>query len=89
MARESSWRRVYEAFMKSDDWRRMRALVLSRAGGKCEACLTHDAEQVHHTRYPSGDVSVRDFIEQPLWELRAICWRCHANRHPHMHEDAA
>lgn len=75
--------------MKSDDWRRMRALVLSRAGGKCEACLTHDAEQVHHTRYPSGDVSVRDFIEQPLWELRAICWRCHANRHPHMHEDAA
>lgn len=87
-ARDVSWRRAYDQFIASPAWREMRAKVLQRANGRCEACLVNTASQVHHTRYPSGPVTLKDFTEQPLWELRAICYPCHANRHPHMREAA-
>jgi 5-methylcytosine-specific restriction endonuclease McrA len=89
-ARDIRWRRTYEAFLKSPDWKSMRTLVMQRADHLCEACLTNEAEHVHHTVYPKvdGEVSAFDFRNQPLWELRAVCWTCHAAIHPHMRSAA-
>lgn len=59
-----------EIFLKSDEWREMRAKVLKRAGLTCEACLGAPATEVHHDGYSFG-------VAPPMWQLRAICRRCH------------
>jgi hypothetical protein len=98
-SRSTRWWQVYRAFMASSYWPEMRRRVLVRAKGVCEACLVNKATQVHHTRYPHRPPAiealewrpptVEDFARQPLYELRAICYPCHARQHEHMQEAAA
>lgn len=95
------WWRTYQRFMQSLTWKEKRQLVLQRAAHTCEACLTETAQQVHHTAYPKvtlteGMTGVQftttlyaALVDQPLYELRAVCYPCHANQHPHMQRDAA
>ena len=65
----------YEAYiLASPEWQRRRQLVLSRAHGVCEACLTAMATQVHHSTYDH-------LFNEILWELRAVCASCHATIH--------
>lgn len=59
-----------EVFLKSAEWRDVRARVMRRANGICEACLDCAAEQVHHDGYENGSLP-------PMWQLRAICRVCH------------
>jgi hypothetical protein len=64
----------YEAYLLTPEWRARRALVMRRAGGVCEGCLSAPASQVHHTTYAHvGD--------ELLYELRAVCDGCHERAH--------
>ena len=83
------WWRTYQTFMESPVWKAMRQRVMVRAGGMCEACLEKPAQQVHHTVYPKGATgdgvpTLQELAAHPLYELRAICYECHALQHPHM-----
>lgn len=80
----AEWRSVYDAFMRSPEWAKKRASVMKRANSTCESCLARKAEQVHHLVYPtttSGFVTITDFINQPAWQLRAVCFACHQKIH--------
>jgi len=73
LAREN--REAYGHWLRtSKDWAALRALVLRRAGGRCEACLTAPAAHVHHLTYSLGRLP-------PAWELRAVCAPCHGRLH--------
>jgi hypothetical protein len=66
---------AYSAYLKTDTWKKKRALVLDRADGMCEGCGVNYAVQVHHLTYEHlGD--------EFLWELKAVCLRCHRKAHP-------
>lgn len=68
-------RDAYSQWLRSSkDWAGLRALVLRRAGGLCEACLTARAGHVHHLTYALGRLP-------PAWELRAVCAPCHGRLH--------
>jgi 5-methylcytosine-specific restriction endonuclease McrA len=49
-----------------------------RAGGICEGCRQESATEVHHLTYEHAG---REF----LWELVAICRRCHERYHEVRH----
>lgn len=69
---------LYERHMKSDLWARKRQRVIKRAAGFCEGCgdLLNDRVHIHHKTYDHlGD--------EFLFELLAICARCHQKIHPH------
>lgn len=66
--------RWYSEYLKSPEWRRKRSLVLERANGVCEGCLSRDATEVHHTTYEHVG-------EELLFELVAICDVCHKKAH--------
>lgn len=68
---KNSW---YEDFLKSDDWKLLRAAALSRAKYQCEFCK-EKAEHVHHVRYPKhGQPHTLDM-------LVVVCSRCHDISH--------
>lgn len=70
-AERDAW---YQEYLRSPEWARRRALVLQRAGGKCEGCLSRRATEVHHTTY--------DHVGQELlFELVALCSTCHRTIH--------
>lgn len=62
-------------FLESPRWAEMRRLVMRRAGGICEGCLTAPAVQVHHLNYD------RRFSREMLFDLRAVCRSCHVAIH--------
>ncbi len=64
----------YADYLKTPEWRTARRLVLKRANGLCEGCLTSPATQVHHLSYAHV---YREF----LFELVAICDHCHDRWH--------
>ena len=74
-AAEQRARRLrYEQYLQSDEWASRRELVLQRANYLCEGCGLDRATEVHHLSY--------DHIGQEfLWELVAVCRRCHAEWH--------
>jgi 5-methylcytosine-specific restriction endonuclease McrA len=65
----------YTAYLESDAWKKKRALVLDRAGGFCEGCGVNIPVQVHHLTY-------EHLFDEFLWELKAVCMRCHHKAHP-------
>lgn len=67
-------RSEYAEFLASDEWKALRARVMQRAEGQCEACLNADAVAVHHVDYESGWLP-------PAWKLRAVCHACHDGIH--------
>lgn len=64
----------YSEYLKSPEWRRKRSLVMERAKGVCEGCMSRDATEVHHTTYEHVG-------EEFLFELVAICDICHKRAH--------
>lgn len=42
------WQTQYEAYRKTPEWQARRQLVLKRAQGICEGCLSAPATEVHH-----------------------------------------
>lgn len=65
---------VYREYLKSEKWSKKRDAVMKRDGGICQACLKEPATQVHHKTY-------KNVFEEPLFDLVAICDKCHKQIH--------
>jgi prophage antirepressor-like protein len=65
----------YAEYMKSPEWKRLRAEARERANGKCEFCGA-GADAVHHVAYPKGG-----FHEDGLENLVVVCESCHMKSH--------
>jgi len=70
--RQKYYRDVY---LKSDEWRRKRYVVLKRDNWKCVYCGAR-ATEVHHTKYAKYNIG-REQIE---W-LVSVCKSCHDSMH--------
>ncbi len=70
--RRDYYRNVY---LKSNDWRRKRYVVLKRDNGKCVYCGER-ATQVHHKRYAKKNIG-----KEPIKWLVSICKPCHDKKH--------
>jgi 5-methylcytosine-specific restriction endonuclease McrA len=71
------WQAQYDAYRRTPEWRARRQLVLLRAHGICEGCRSAPATEVHHLYYDS-------LGEEFLFDLVAICEKCHARFHGRM-----
>lgn len=68
----AEWADRYALYLQSPEWSDKRQKVLQRAQGLCEACLGEDATEVHHLTYDH-------VFDEPLFDLVAVCGRCHRN----------
>ncbi len=71
--KEKSFKQFIEEhnkYLKTDDWRKRRELVLKRDNYLCQSCLDKKATQVHHKSY-------RYWKNEPLFELVSVCEDCH------------
>jgi len=64
-----------DEYLKSDDWKRKRALVLKRDKHRCVYCGMR-ASQVHHKRY-----APRNIGREPIELLVSVCEGCHRKQH--------
>ncbi len=70
--RRNYYRNVY---LKSDDWRRKRYVVLKRDNWRCVFCGAR-ATQVHHKKYAKHNIG-----KEPIEWLVSVCKSCHESRH--------
>lgn len=70
--RRDYYRNVY---LKSDEWKRKRYVVLKRDNWKCVYCGAR-ATQVHHKRYAKKNIG-----KEPIKWLVSICKLCHDKQH--------
>ena len=68
--KSDDWWHQYNTYLQSESWKKKREKVLDRDGGRCQACLDADAEQVHHLNY-------KDLGNELLFDLVAVCTPCH------------
>lgn len=73
-ARERRRKYYREVYLKSDDWRRKRYVVLKRDNWRCVYCGDR-ATEVHHTRY------ARNIGREPIIWLESVCKNCHDEIH--------
>jgi 5-methylcytosine-specific restriction endonuclease McrA len=72
--KKTLWFRDYSNYLRSDKWKAKRLLVLKRDNYLCQACLNNTATDVHHKTY--------EFVmQEPLFDLVAVCKRCHDHIH--------
>ncbi len=65
----------YQDYLRSDEWRRLRVLVIDRAGGRCERCRCTAGEwNVHHLTYERRG-------HELLEDLVLLCRPCHEAAH--------
>jgi hypothetical protein len=78
------WWAAYDHYLQSSSWAEKRRLVLRRANGLCEGCGSSRAVQVHHRNYPQGvsPGSLEWIAREKLFDLIALCSRCHTDLHP-------
>jgi 5-methylcytosine-specific restriction endonuclease McrA len=71
---QKSWFRIYNQYLKSQEWTNKREDVLKRDQEKCQGCLYSKANHVHHLSYENvGD--------EPCFELISLCEQCHERVH--------
>ena len=70
----SLWAEMYNAYLKTPEWRRLRAVVIERDGQCCRACKATEALHVHHLHY-------RTLGRESGSELVTFCKRCHLLEH--------
>jgi 5-methylcytosine-specific restriction endonuclease McrA len=70
-------RRTYyrDKYLKSDDWKRKRYVVLKRDNWLCVYCGA-PATQVHHKKYAKRNIG-----REPIKWLVSVCNRCHDSLH--------
>jgi len=68
------WRRHYDVYLETPEWKRKRDLVMARAQEICEGCREAKAVDVHHLTYD-------DAGEEFLFQLVALCRKCHERWH--------
>jgi 5-methylcytosine-specific restriction endonuclease McrA len=64
------WFDNYNEYLKSEQWRQKRRLVLKRDNFTCQSCLIKEATEVHHLRYTH-------VFNEPLFDLTSVCYTCH------------
>jgi 5-methylcytosine-specific restriction endonuclease McrA len=62
-------------YLKSDDWKRKRYVVLKRDNWRCVYCGAH-ATQVHHKKYAKRNIG-----REPIDWLVSVCNSCHDSMH--------
>jgi 5-methylcytosine-specific restriction endonuclease McrA len=62
-------------YLKSDDWRRKRYVVLRRDNWRCVYCGA-PATQVHHKKYAKRNIG-----REPIEWLVSVCESCHKAQH--------
>ena len=60
----------YHEYLKSDEWREKRALVLKRDNNICQSCMVNKAQDVHHLTY-------KFIFNEPIFTLVSVCRPCH------------
>ena len=70
--RRDHYRNVY---LKSDEWKRKRYVVLKRDNWRCLYCGA-PATQVHHKKYAKRNIG-----KEPIEWLVSICRSCHDAQH--------
>lgn len=60
----------YHEYLKTQEWKDKRELVLMRDNYKCQSCLVRTAEEIHHLTY-------EHCYNEPLYELVSLCVVCH------------
>jgi len=70
--RRDYYRNVY---LKSDEWRRKRYVVLKRDNWRCVYCGAR-ATQVHHQKYAKYNIG-----REPIDWLESVCKSCHDSQH--------
>lgn len=68
-------RKIYDDWMKSDDWKRTAAEAKKRAGYQCQLCGSAINLCVHHITY---DNLCREDIQ---YDLLVVCKTCHEKLH--------
>ncbi len=70
-------RRSYyrDNYLKSDDWKRKRYVVLKRDNWRCVYCGA-PATQVHHKKYAKRNIG-----REPIDWLVSVCETCHKSLH--------
>ena len=76
------FQREYNDYLLSPEWKRRRKLVIERCSGLCEGCMERRAQEVHHFTY-------KNFGNEFLFELVALCEPCHSRSHSHSDNDGA
>ena len=64
----------YEDYLKTDDWKKKRHLVMARDKQTCQACLEESAIEVHHLTYDQ-------IFNEYLFDLVSVCRKCHERLH--------
>lgn len=70
-----SRRDYYREYLKSDEWKRKRYVVLKRDNWRCVYCGAR-ATQVHHKRYARKNIG-----KEPIEWLVSVCKNCHDSLH--------
>ena len=70
----NSKRGRYIQYLNSDEWKKIRSLVLKRDENKCQKCKIKDAEEVHHKTYDN-------LYNENLEDLISVCQKCHKEIH--------
>lgn len=65
----------YNQYLKSEDWKRKRFVVLRRDSWRCVHCGA-PATQVHHKRYAKWNIG-----REPIDWLESVCKSCHEAIH--------
>ena len=68
-------RDYYRDYLKSDEWKRKRYVVLKRDNWRCVYCGGR-ATQVHHAKYAKYNIG-----REPIDWLVSICKDCHDSIH--------
>lgn len=76
-ARKRKQRRDYyrKVYLKSDEWKRKRYVVLKRDNWTCIHCGSR-ATQVHHMKYAKHQIG-----KEPIKWLVSVCKSCHESLH--------
>jgi len=62
-------------YLKSDEWKRKRYVVLKRDNWRCVHCGA-PATQVHHKKYARKNIG-----KEPIEWLESVCKSCHESQH--------
>ncbi len=68
---------VYDAYIASPEWQRLRLHALERDQHLCQSCRQCPAVDVHHLHYPPPD----RYGDEPIYWLISVCRICHKRIH--------
>lgn len=69
-AENIEFQRKYHEYLKTENWKVKRDLVLKRDKHICQGCLTNEATEVHHLTY-------ENIFNEFVFELISLCNNCH------------